>query len=196
MADEKRQGVVNGICQRICMFLCGMMKRTQNPRCAPRQGFNPRPDEPAARHKTQLHAGVAAGIGASVTGKGGNADPMGRKNDTKSASHCNIRSYARHQMEQPEVNAAGIHLSESPDPGGGARQRAKNDTKSASHCEIRVYARHQMERHDFQATEGRQMLLSEVKPAGNRFPDCGRSGRWRRAVGEKRHQIGKCLCGK
>ena len=150
MADEKRQGGGNDIRHRICIFLLDVMKLAQDPRCSLKPSFHPDPEEPAAPHKTEVHAGGAAWSSCPAGGKGGNADATGRKNDTKSASHCNIRSYARHQME----------------------------------------------RHDFQATEGRQMLLSEVKPAGNRFPDCGRSGRWRRAVGEKRHQIGKCLCGK
>ncbi|NLW86328.1 MAG: hypothetical protein GXY38_05590 [Planctomycetes bacterium] len=193
MADEKRQGVMNGIWQRTCMFLFGMMKLARNSRCAPRPEFNPGHKQPPARHRTQSHAGVPAGICDSATGKRGNADPKEQKNDTKSASHCTIRIYARHQMEQSEVNAAGNHLPDSPHQGVGEPQGAKNDTKSTSPVNIRGYARHQMERHDFPAAEGRQMLLCEIRSAGHHFPDSGRSGRWETAVGEKRHQIGKFI---
>jgi len=193
IADEKRQGVENGICQRICMFLWGMMKLAKYPRYTPRPGSNPGPKQPPARSKMELPADVAAGICASATGNEGYADAMRQKNDTKSASLCKIRIYARHQMELPGVNLAGNHRPDSSNQGGGERQRAKNDTKSASPVKIRVYARHQMERHDFQATQGRQTVLSEVRPAGHHFPDSGRSWLWRRSVGKKRHQIGKCI---
>jgi hypothetical protein len=72
----------------------------------------------------------------------------------------------------------------------------KNDTKSTRLFNIRVYARHQMEPHACQAAEGRLLALSEIRPAAEDLPDSGRSGRWRTPVGEKRHQICKCMCPK
>ena len=80
--------------------------------------------------------------------------------------------------------------------GNAASVGRKIDTKFASAYAASSYARHQMERHSVQAAEGCQMLLSEIGPAADNLPDGGRSGRWRTAVGKKRHQISKCICGK
>jgi hypothetical protein len=158
MADEKRQGVMNGIWQRTCMFLFGMMKLARNSRCAPRPEFNPGHKQPPARHRTQSHAGVPAGICDSATGKRGNADPKEQKNDTKSASHCTIRIYARHKWSGmtslPPKGARcccvrsgrlGIVFRIAEDQGGGKRRWVKNDTKLASSYRPSIYARHQME---------------------------------------------------
>jgi len=192
MADEKRQGGGNDIRHRICIFLLDVMKLAQDPRCSLKPSFHPDPEEPAAPHKTEVHAGGAAWSSCPAGGKGGNADATGRKNDTKSASHWNISVYARHQMVL-KSNPAGNHLPAGPDQSGEGKW-AKNDTKSASHGKIRVYARHQMEQRLFgRSAELRQMSLSEVRSAAEYLPDSGGSMRWRMAVGEKRHQIGKCI---
>ena len=101
LADEKRHDGTSDICHRIHVSLWDMSSQAQALPYAPRPGLHPGHDVPAAQHKMELPAGGAARNPRPAGDNGHNADAMGRKNDTKSASRCIVKAYARHQMEQP-----------------------------------------------------------------------------------------------